>query len=69
MGYCFPIKSVTRHRPTADKPWITDIFRNIIRKMQRAYMSGYCEEYRVLHNMVNSASSKLKFEFYQKHSF
>ena len=65
MEHCFPIKTVTRH--TADKPWITDLFRNLIRKRQRAYMSGNRDEYRVLRNMVNRASSKLKFEFYQKH--
>ena len=35
MEHCFPIKIVTRH--TADKPWITDLFRNLIRKRQRAY--------------------------------
>ena len=33
MEHCFPIKIVTRH--TADKPWITDLFRNLIRKRQR----------------------------------
>ena len=57
MEHCFPIKIVTRH--TADKPWITDLFRNLIRKRQR--------EYRILRNMVNRESKKLKFEFYQKH--
>ena len=30
-------------------------------------MSGNRDEYRVLRNMVNRLSSKLKFEFYQKH--
>ena len=65
MEHCFPIKTVTRH--TADKPWITDLFRNLIRKRQRAYMSGNRDEYRVLRNIVNIAYDKLKFEFYQKH--
>ena len=65
MEHCFSIKTVTRH--TADKPWITDLFRNLMRKRQRAFMSGNRDEYRVLRNMVNRASSKLKFEFYQKH--
>ena len=65
MEHCFPIKTVTRH--TADKPWITDMFRNLIRKRQRAYKSGNRDEYRVLRNMVNRESTKLKFEFYQKH--
>ena len=65
IEHCFPIKTVTRH--TADKPWITDLYRNLIRKRQRAYKSGNRDEYRVLRNMVNRESTKLKFEFYQKH--
>ena len=65
MEHCFPIKTVIRY--TADKPWITDMFRNLIRKRQRAYKSGNRDEYRVLCNMVNRESMKLKFEFYQKH--
>ena len=65
MEHCFPIKTVTRH--TADKPWITDMFRNLIRQRQRASTSGNRDEYRVLRNMVNRESTKLKFEFYQKH--
>ena len=65
MEHCFPIKIVTRH--TADKPWITDLFRNLIRKRQRANESGNRDEYRILRNMVNREYKKLKFEFYQKH--
>ena len=34
MEHCFPIMTVTWH--TADKQWITDLFRNRIRKRQRA---------------------------------
>ena len=56
MEHCFPIKTVTRH--TADKPWTTDMFRNLIRKRQRAYKSGNRDEYRVLRNMVNRESTK-----------
>ena len=35
---CFPSKVVTRH--TGDKPWITDVYRLLIRKRQRAHMRG-----------------------------
>ena len=38
MEICFPTKVVTRH--TADKPWVTDWFRDLVRKRQRAHMSG-----------------------------
>ena len=65
MELCFPTRTVTRH--TADKQWITDLFRNLIRKRQHASMAGNRDEYRVLRNMVNRASTQLKFEFYHKH--
>ena len=65
MEHCSPIKTVTSH--TADKPRIMDLFRNLIRKGQPAYMCGNRDEYRKLRNMVNISSSKLKFDFYQKH--
>ena len=38
MNICFPTKTVTRH--TADKPWITDVVRSLVRNRQRAQMSG-----------------------------
>ena len=38
MQMCFPTKVVSRH--TSDKPWITDSFRALVRKRQRAHMSG-----------------------------
>ncbi|KAK2175622.1 hypothetical protein NP493_718g01003 [Ridgeia piscesae] len=36
MEICFPTKIVTRH--TADKPWVTDWFRDLVRKRQQAHM-------------------------------
>ena len=65
MEMCFPCKSVTRQ--TADKRWITDWFRNLIRNRQRAHMSGYVIQARLLRNRVNRAAVRLKYEFYQKH--
>ena len=47
----FPYKSVTRH--TADKPWVTDYFRHLIRQRQRAIMSGDIDEARRLRKFVN----------------
>ena len=64
MKMCFPSKCVTRH--TADKPWITDSFRLLIRKRQKAYMCGDLQQYRVLRNKVNRVAVKLKFDFYQQ---
>ena len=38
MNMCFPAKVVTRH--PADKPWVTDEFRSLVRSRQRAHMRG-----------------------------
>ena len=65
MDTFFTNKVVTRHM--TDKPWVTDYFRCLIRKRQRAFMRGDKCEYKVLRNKVNRASARLKFEFYQKH--
>ena len=67
MDKCFTNKVVTRL--TADKPWVTDYFRCLIRKRQRAFMSGDQCEYKALRNETNRASARLKLEFYQKQIF
>ena len=53
MNKFFTDKVVTRH--TADKPWVTDYFRCLICKRQRAFMRGDKCEYKVLRNEVNRA--------------
>ena len=62
---CFPYKAVTRH--SADKPWVTDGFRLLVRKRQRAHMSGNFVQEKILRNKVNRAATKLRYDFYQKH--
>ena len=49
MDTYFPYKSVTRH--TADKPWVTDYFRHLVRQRQRAIMSGDIDEARRMRNL------------------
>ena len=63
MDTYFPYKSVTRH--TADKPWVTDYFRHLIRQRQRAIMSGDIDEARRMRNLVNRTAPKLRQRFYQ----
>ena len=58
----FPYKSVTRH--TADKPWVTDYFRHLIRQRQRDIMSVDIDEARRLRNLVNRTAPKLRQRFY-----
>ena len=57
MEICFPTKIVTRH--TADKPWVTYWLRDLVRKRQRAHMSGDLNQAKILRNKVNRAASKL----------
>ena len=63
MDTHFTYKSVTRH--TADKRWVTDYFRHLIRQRQRAIMSGDIDEARRLRNLVNRSAPKLRQRFYQ----
>ena len=60
---CFPFKTVTRH--TNDKPWITDNFRDLIRRRQRARKSGNHELANKLRNKVNRMAGRLRHNFYQ----
>ena len=61
MQICFPYKVVTRH--SADKPWVTDGFRLLVRKMQRAHMSGHFAQDKILRNKVNRAATILDMTF------
>ena len=63
MDTRFPYKSVTRH--TANKPWVTDNFRHLIRQRQRALICGDLDEARRLRNLVNRTAPKLRQRFYQ----
>ena len=63
MCRCFPNKVVTRH--SADKPWVTDGFRALVRKRQRAHMCGDITQARLFRNKVNRAAVRLRKEFYQ----
>ena len=60
---CFPTKIVTMH--TANKPWVTDWFRDLVRKRQRAHMSGDLNQANILRNKLNRAASKLQYNIYQ----
>ena len=65
MHMCFPSKTISRH--TSDKPWITDRFRSLVRKRQRAHRSGDIIQAISLRNKVNHTASKLRQDFYQTH--
>ena len=63
MTDCFPSKFVTRH--SADKPWVTDAFRQLVRQRQRAHMSGNRPATNRLRNQVNREAKRLRHQFYQ----
>ena len=59
-----PVRHVFRH--TADKPWVTDQFRQLIRRRQYAYTSGNHDAYTKLRNKVNRLSKQLQVTYYKK---
>ena len=63
MNMCFPAKVVTRH--TADKPWVTDEFRSLVRSRQRTHMRGDTIQEHFLRNRVIRTATRLKYVFYQ----
>ena len=65
MHMCFPSNTVSRH--TSDKPWITDRFRSLVRKRQRAHRSGDIIQAIILRNKLKHTASKLRQDFYQTH--
>jgi hypothetical protein len=58
-----PLRSVKRH--SADKPWITDEFRCLIRKRQYAWTHKNTAEYKRHRNAVNRLSRQLRKRFYK----
>ncbi len=63
MEAFFPYKAVTRH--STDKPWVTDSFRQLVRKRQQAYMSGNTLLLRMYRKKVNREASRLRRRFFQ----
>ena len=61
----FPTKTVVRH--TTDKPWVSDSFRDLIRRRQHAWKVGDQALYRLYRNKVNRLGKSLKQKFYDKY--
>ena len=59
----FPWKSVTRH--TNDRPWVTDTYRYLVRRRQRAHKMKDQEQYNLYRNKVNKMGEKLKYCYYK----
>jgi hypothetical protein len=59
-----PVHFVKRH--ASDKPWITDQFRELIRRRQYAWTSGNRTLYNQLRNKINRLSKRLRKQFYSR---
>ena len=57
-----PLKSVTYRK--SDKPWITQRYKDLIAKRQRALFDGNFEDYKALRNKVNRMSRSLRSTYY-----
>ena len=55
---------ITKH--TADKLWVTQQFKDVIRQRQRALLSGNRQEYSRLRNRAGRMSKSLRQKYYQK---
>jgi len=45
---------------SADKPWITSQFRELIKRRQRAFLSGQTDLYHKLHNQTKRLATSLR---------
>lgn len=64
LNIFLPVQAIKRR--LSDKPWITDRFRQLIRRRQCAWSSGNRSAYNRLRNQINRLSKQLRTEFYQK---
>ena len=53
-----------KRRCTTDRPWVTDHFKDLIRKRQSAFKSGNANVYNFYSNRVNRLSKYLQREHY-----
>ena len=63
MDKYFPIRTVVRCE--SDKEWVTDEFKDLIARRQRAYTSGNMELYRYFRNKVSRMSKGLRKYYYR----
>ena len=59
----FPFKTVSRVE--SERPWVTDHFRELVSKRQRAFFSNNLSLYNLLRNKVNRMRKTLRKKYYQ----
>jgi hypothetical protein len=64
VDYYLPLLTVKRH--TADKPWVTDQFRRLIRCRQNSWRNGEMAKFRALRNKIQRLTRQLRRKFYAR---
>ena len=64
MGEYCPVGQVKRC--SSDRPWVTDKFRSLVVKRQRAFMSGNMTMYCFHRNQVNIARKRIQSSHYRR---
>ena len=59
-----PVRSVKRC--SNDRPWVTDSFRDLVKRRQRAFASGNRPLYKWYGNRVNRARKNLQRVYYRR---
>ena len=57
---------VTHNKHVTDKPWITDQFRNLVKRRQSAWYKNNLADYRYYRNKVQRAAKFLKQKYYER---
>ena len=64
LDYYLPF--VRRYSFNCDKPWVTSEFRNLIKRRQRAFLSGQFSLYRKLRNQTKRMAISLRKKYFEK---
>ena len=65
LGYYLPVRACKRNK--ADKPWVEDNFRRLIRSRQYAWKHYNMARYRKYRNQVQRTAVNLRKKYYQRH--
>jgi len=61
------LPSVPYRTYSADKPWITSQFRELVKRRQRAFLSGQTDLYHKLRNQTKHLATSLRQKYFEKH--
>ena len=65
LDHYLPVRVYKRNK--ADKPWVDDNFRRLIRCRQYAWKQSNMVDYRKYRNQVQRTAGNLRKKYYQRH--